>query len=290
MPTPAYLSIDGHRYWVDRLSPWLIHFSGHFGIRWYGLAYLTGFLLAAWILSRWSRQERLPIPQDEVFPFIFYAALGVMIGGRLGYCFLYNALQVIHHPLVIFEVWQGGMASHGGIAGMVIAVCIYARQQHVRALPLVDAAAATGPLGIMLGRMANFINGELWGRPTHVPWAVIYPNAPLVDGHQVPRHPSQLYAAAIEGVLVFLVGQWVYRRSSRPGSTTAAVCAAYGIGRFMDEFWREPDLGQPVFWGWMSKGQLFSIPMIVGGIAALVWFAVQASPARPETEHQTDPA
>lgn len=165
MSLPVYLSIDGHRYWVDRLNPWLVHFGDHFGIRWYGLAYLAGFVLPAWIFSRWSREGRLPIPQEEVLPFILYVALGVMIGGRLGYCILYNAHDCFHHPLVIFEVWQGGMASHGGIAGMVIAVCIYARRQHVRALPLVDAAAATGPLGIMLGRCANFVNGELWAVP-----------------------------------------------------------------------------------------------------------------------------
>jgi phosphatidylglycerol---prolipoprotein diacylglyceryl transferase len=290
MSIPACLALAAHRYWVDRLNPWLVHFGGHFGIRWYGLAYLAGFLLATWIFSRWSREGRLPIPQDEVFPFILYVALGVMIGGRLGYCILYNAHDCFHHPLEIFRVWQGGMASHGGIAGMAISVCLYARRHHVRALPLVDAAAATGPLGIMLGRCANFVNGELWGRPTHVPWAVIFPDAPLVDAHPVPRHPSQLYAAGIEGILVFLVGQWVYRRSSRPGLTTAAVCATYGIGRFIDEFWREPDLGQPVFWGWMSKGQLFSVPMIVGGIAALIWFAVEARSARREAERQTDPA
>ena len=177
--------------------------------------------------------------------------------------------------MVIFEVWQGGMASHGGIAGMVIAVWICAHQSMYCASAL-DAAAAIGPLGIMLGRMANFVNGELWGRPTYVPWAVIFPDAPPVDGHQVPRHPSQLYAAGIEGILVFLVGRWMFRRSSRPGVTTATVCAAYSIGRFIDESWREPDLGQPVYWGWMSKGQFFSIPMIVGGMAGLVWFAVQA--------------
>jgi phosphatidylglycerol:prolipoprotein diacylglycerol transferase len=289
MLSPEFVSIAGHHYWVDRLNPWLWHIYGHFGIRWYGLAYLGGFLLAAWIFSRWARSGRLSIPPEEVVPFILYLAFGVVIGGRLGYCILYNASYCFHHPLEIFEVWHGGMASHGGIAGMVIAACLYAREQHLRALPLVDAAAATGPIGIFLGRCANFVNGELWGRPTHVPWAVIFPDAPLVDGHQVPRHPSQLYAAGIEGILCFVVGQWVYRRTSRPGLTTAVVCATYGIGRFIDEFWREPDLGQPVFWGWMSKGQLYSIPMIVGGVAWLLWFAFHPAPT-PAEEKEVAPA
>ncbi len=289
MSRPAYLSFHGHCYWVDRLHPWLIHFGGHFGIRWYGLAYMAGFLLAAWILSRWARQQKLPIPQEEVLPFILYTAVGVIIGGRLGYCFLYNSYQVFHHPLVIFEVWDGGMASHGGILGMAVAVWIYARQQRVSAIRLLDAAAATGPLGIMLGRLANFVNGELWGRPSTLPWAVIFPSAPLVDGRQVPRHPSQLYAAGIEGVLVFLVGQWVYRRTSRPGLTSAAVSTTYGVGRFIDEFWRQPDLGQPVYWDWMSKGQLFSIPMIVGGAACLLWFAAQARWVPSKVAMQTSP-
>lgn len=251
MPMPENLAAGGH-YWIDQLNPWVIRFGGGWGIRWYGVAYLAGFLFAGWILLRWARRERLPIPPEEVFNFILYAAGGVMIGGRLGYCILYNGPYVFHHPLEIFEVWHGGMASHGGIIGLILALWLFARHQHVSLLPLLDAAAATGPLGIVFGRIANFLNGELWGRPTTVPWAVIFPRAPLVNGLEVPRHPSQLYAAGIEGLLVFIVARWVYIRASRPGLTTAAVCVAYGIGRFIDEFWRQPDLGQPVYWGWMS--------------------------------------
>lgn len=258
-------------YWVDDLDPWIVHFSGNFGIRWYGLAYAAGILFAAWLFSRWARQGRLPVPVDQVAALIAYAAFGVLVGGRLGYCIFYNAQEVARHPLEIFAVWHGGMASHGGILGLVLALWLFARRHRIDPWQLLDAAAAVGPLGIAFGRIANFINGELWGRPATVPWAVIFPQAPLIQGVNVPRHPSQLYACLIEGLLVFLIAQWVYARTTRPGLTTAAVCIAYGVGRFIDEFWREPDFGQPVYWGWMSKGQLLTIPMIVIGIFLAVW-------------------
>jgi len=283
MATSVNSLTPAHHYWVDRLNPWLVHFGNGFGVRWYGLAYLAGFLLAGWILARWARRGKLPIAETEVATFILYVALGVMIGGRLGYCLLYNLHEVAHRPLEILEVWHGGMASHGGMAGLIVAVWFFARRRGLNTLSLLDAAAATGPLGIALGRIANFVNGELWGRPTRVPWAVVFPDAPLVDGHQVPRHPSQLYAAGIEGMLVFLVGLAVYGKSTRPGLTTATVLTVYGAGRFIDEFWRQPDLGQPVYWGWMSKGQLLTIPVIVAGLSWLLWYRVHAVGVRKKT-------
>jgi len=276
MTTAPNSLTPANHYWVDRLNPWLVHFGNGFGVRWYGLAYLAGFLLAGWILARWARRGKLPIAETEVATFILYVALGVMIGGRLGYCLLYNLQEVAHRPLEVLEVWHGGMASHGGMAGLIVAIWFFARRRRLNTLSLLDAAAATGPIGIALGRIANFVNGELWGRPTRVPWAVVFPDAPLVDGHQVPRHPSQLYAAGIEGMLVFVVGLAVYGKSSRPGLTTATVLTVYGAGRFIDEFWRQPDLGQPVYWGWMSKGQLLTIPVIVAGLSWLLWYKVRA--------------
>ena len=160
--------IPAHHYWVDRLNPWIVHFGNGFGVRWYGLAYLARFLLAGWILARWARRGKLPIPETEVASFILYAALGVMIGGRLGYCLLYNLHEVAYRPLEILELWHGGMASHGGMAGLIVAVWLFARRRGLKTLLLLDAAAATGPLGIALGRIANFVNGELWGRPTRI--------------------------------------------------------------------------------------------------------------------------
>lgn len=267
----AAVLFAGRHYWVDRLNPWVVHFTGNFGIRWYGVAYLAGILFAYLVFLKWAKQGRLPIPVDEVPELILYAAAGVIIGGRLGYCVLYNLRDVLHHPLEIVAVWHGGMASHGGILGMILAIWIFARKRKLDPWIFLDAAAVTGPIGIALGRIANFINGELWGRPAYVPWAVIFPNAPLVGGINVPRHPSQLYAAGIEGLLVFAVALWVFRHQRRTGMTTAAVCMTYGIGRFVDEFWRQPDLGQPVFWGWMSKGQFYTIPMFLAGVALALW-------------------
>ena len=271
-------------YWVDRLDPWVIHFSGNFGIRWYGVSYAAGILFAAWVFLRWARQGRLPVSVEQIPALITYATTGVLVGGRLGYCLFYNLREVTHHPLEVFAVWQGGMASHGGIFGLVVAIWLFAYRHHVAPLRLLDAAAAVGPLGIAFGRIANFINGELWGRPATVPWAVIFPQAPLINGINMPRHPSQLYASAIEGLLVFCIAQWVYARSRIPGLTIAAVCIAYGVGRFIDEFWREPDLGQPIYWGWMSKGQLLTIPMIVIGIVLAIRSASTARYPRGKGE------
>ena len=251
-----------HHYWVDRIDPWIIHFSGDFGIRWYGVSYATGILFASWFFLRWARQGRLPVSIEQVPALLTYAATGLLVGGRLGYCLFYNLPEVAHHPFEVFAIWHGGMASHGGILGLVLALWLFAFRHDIAVLHLLDAAAAAAPLGIAFGRIANFVNGELWGRPATVPWAVIFPQAPLINGINVPRHPSQLYACAIEGLLVFCIAQWVYAKSHIYGTTTAAACVSYGIGRVIDEFWRQPDLGQPVYWGWMSKGQLLTIASI----------------------------
>ena len=212
-----------HLDWIDRLNPRVVRLDTGFGMRWYGLAYLAGFLLTGWILLRWARKGRLSIKEGQVPTFVLYSALGVMIGGRLGYCLLYEAHNIFHQPLVIFALWHGGMASHGLIAGLIIVLWAFACQRGLSALPLLGAAAATLPPGI-----ANFIKGELWARPTGVPWAVNCPHAPLVNGVQVLPHPRPLYAADGEGFLVFLVIQWIYCRSSRVGLTTGVVSIAYG--------------------------------------------------------------
>ncbi len=268
-------------YWVDRLNPWLIHIYGPIGVRWYGLAYLAGLVLAAWIVRRWVGQGRLPITPADVSTLATDAAVGILVGGRLGYCLFYARDIVLRQPWYVFEIWRGGMASHGGIIGIVVAMWVFARRRGLDPLVFTDAAAATGPIGIALGRIANFVNGELWGRPTTLPWAVIFPDAPPVGGVNVPRHPSQLYAAALEGGLVFAVAQYVHARHRRPGLTTAVVCVTYGVVRFIDEFWRSPDFGQPVYFGWMTKGQALSVPMVAVGIGVGIWSLTRA----PRPDH-----
>ncbi len=277
---------QNHLYWVDTIDPWVFHLPNGMGVRWYGVAYMLGFLIAWAVWTRWARKGRLPLAVEDVASLLVYAIAGVVIGGRLGYCLFYNLDEVLRRPQEIVALWHGGMASHGGILGLIVSVYVFARKRRVDPWSLLDAAAAVGPLGIALGRIANFINGELWGRPSTVRWAVIFPDAPLVGGVNLPRHPSQLYAAGIEGLIVFAAAMWIFNRQRRSGMTTAAVCIVYGVGRFIDEFWRQPDLGQPIFWGWMSKGQLLTIPMIILGLVLAIWRAQveETSPRIPASE------
>ena len=263
--------MGGRHYWVDRIDPWFIHLYGPVGVRWYGLAYVLGIVVGAWIARRWVDAGRLPIGRADIYTLVTDAATGIVVGGRLGYCLFYARDIVLRDPLYIVEIWNGGMASHGGIVGLVVAMWLFARRRGLNPLLFTDLAVVTGPIGIAFGRIANFVNGELWGRPTMVPWAVIFPDAPPVDGVNVPRHPSQLYAAALEGGLVFAVAQWAHARYRRPGLATAAGCLTYGIVRIIDEFWRSPDVGQPVYFGWLTKGQALSLPMVLIGIGLGVW-------------------
>ncbi len=257
-------------WWVHDLNPYIVRIYGEFGIRWYGVAYLAGVVLGVWLLRRWRRAGRLPLAEKELTDFAISLFLGIMIGGRLGYCLFYALGPTLADPLFAFKVWHGGMSSHGGMIGLAAACILFARSHRLHVLVLADAVAAAAPIGVIAGRIANFINGELWGRPTEVPWAVIFPRAPLVDGQMVPRHPSQLYAAALEGVFLLAVALFVHRRHRRPGLTLAVVLCAYALLRFIDEFWRAPDPGYALYFGWMSRGQLLTIPMAVIGVWLLV--------------------
>ncbi len=267
-------------WWTHDLDPVIVQFTDKLAIRWYGLAYALGALAAWWWMRRQARAERLPFRANEVEDFVLYGAfLPMFIGGRIGYCLLYGLDRLLADPLYLFRVWEGGMASHGGIVGLVIGVALWSRRHDRSLAVLYDAVCATAPFGVFLGRVANFINGELWGRPSEVPWAVIFPEATSGPdgGVATPRHPSQLYAAALEGLLVLAVAQWVFRRSRRPGLTAGVALSTYALVRIFDEFFREPDRGYDLFFGWMSKGQLYSIPLaLLGG-----WVAMRAL-RRPE--------
>jgi phosphatidylglycerol:prolipoprotein diacylglycerol transferase len=295
-------------HWVHDLDPFLWQISGEFGLRWYGLSYLAGVAIGWWLLIRWAKAGRLPIAAAEVGDAAVALAIGMVVGGRLGYALGYDPALFTEFT-TSFPWWrllalnEGGMASHGGMLGMAAAAWWWCRKRGVPLLVLGDAVAAVGPIGIACGRLANFINGELWGRPWNGSWAVIFPQAegapPKVDlqawiaanhawlaDHGTPRHPSQLYAMGLEGLLVAAVLIPLHALHRRPGLTLGLFMTLYGIGRFTGEFFREPDHGQPgaagvpAILGFMTKGQAFTLPLIVGGLVLAVW--ALRRPSRPE--------
>jgi len=235
---------------------------GPIKVHWYGVMYLIGFV-AAWLLAIYrSKKPWHHWNKSEIGDLIFYSAMGVIIGGRLGYVFFYDLPNFISHPWMIFKVWQGGMSFHGGLIGVIIALLIYSRRYKKRFFETMDFIAPMVPIGLAAGRLGNFINGYLWGRVTTVPWGMIYPNAgPL------PRHPSEIYEFLLEGVVLFII-LWWYSVKPRPRMAVSALfLLGYGCFRFFCEFFRQPDpqLGFIAF-GWLTMGELLSIPMILLGI------------------------
>lgn len=240
---------------------------GPVAVRWYGLMYLIGFVLA-WLLGRYraSRPGSGWTPQ-QVDDLIFHAALGVILGGRVGYVLFYNFGAFLDNPLMLFRIWEGGMSFHGGVLGVFIALGIYARSLRRGFFEVTDFLMPLVPPGLFFGRIGNFINGELWGRVSDAPWAMVFRAAgPL------PRHPSQLYEAALEGIILFLL-LWFYSAKPRPVMAVSGLALLlYGIFRGVVEFFREPDahLGF-IAWDWLTMGQLLSLPMILAGLAMLGW-------------------
>ncbi len=239
---------------------------GPVSVHWYGLMYLIGFL-GAWILLAYrARKPGSGWTTAQVGDLIFYGALGVIIGGRVGYMLFYDLPSFMANPLVIFKVWQGGMSFHGGLIGVVLAIWIYGWRYKKSFVNVGDFIAPVAPLGLAAGRIGNFINGELWGKATTVPWGMVFPT-----GGPEPRHPSQLYEFGLEGVVLFVI-LWVFSRKPRPPMAVGGLfLLLYGSFRFFCEFFRQPDpqLGYLAF-GWLSMGQLLSIPMIIIGIILLL--------------------
>ncbi|WP_444937897.1 prolipoprotein diacylglyceryl transferase [Microbulbifer sp. JMSA002] len=241
---------------------------GPLNVHWYGLMYLFGFVAAWWLALRRSTRAWSPVIKSEVEDLILYCAIGVVVGGRLGYMFFYNLPQLMENPLSLFKVWEGGMSFHGGLVGVMLATVIYARKIGSTFPALIDFVAPLVPIGLGLGRLGNFIGQELWGRPTEGPWGMVFPKDPEL----LARHPSQLYQAFLEGLVLFAV-LWWFSSKPRPRLAVGGMFVLlYGIFRFLVEFVREPDghIGFDLF-GWMTRGQLLSLPMIIAGIALLVW-------------------
>ena len=239
---------------------------GPLAVRWYGLMYLLGFGLAWWLGTRRIDAGSAPIDRRQFDDLIFYAVLGVILGGRLGYVLFYKPGYYASHPLEIPAVWQGGMSFHGGMLGVIAAMWLAARKHRIDFLRLTDFIAPLCPLGLAAGRMGNFINGELWGRPTDLPWGMLFRNA-----GGVPRHPSQLYEFALEGVTLFVLLWWFSSKPRLRGEVSALFLVGYGCLRFVAEFAREPDSFLGILALGMTMGQWLCVPMIAGGIALFAW-------------------
>ncbi|MEJ2718955.1 MAG: prolipoprotein diacylglyceryl transferase [Deltaproteobacteria bacterium] len=253
----------GHAYpFIDPVL-WRI---GPLELRWYGLMYLLGFIAGYFVIRSELRRKGGPIPVESADDLLFYLILGLLIGARLGYALIYNFPVYAHAPWEILAIWHGGMSFHGGLAGMVIGGWIFARRRGVSFLELADIGALAAPIGLMLGRIGNFINGELYGRVTTLPWGIVFPL-----GGSLPRHPSQLYEALFEGPVLFAILWWLRLRVRQPGEVLVSFLIGYGIFRFTIEFFREPDPQIGFIMKWFTMGQILCTCMIVAGLGLLIY-------------------
>mgnify|MGYP001429574294 FL=1 len=257
---------------LPEFNTFAVQFGG-FGIRWYAVAYLVGLLAGWYLLRREANHKQSPLQPQTLDILLNYVLFGVIIGGRLGYILFYNSAYYLAHPLAVLRIWEGGMAFHGALLGVAIAVLIMAKRHHVPFFVLTDRIALVVPIGLFFGRLSNFINGELYGRVTALPWAMVFPNS---DGQ--PRHPSQLYEAGLEGLLLGGIMFILWRRGwlRQDGRITGVLLAGYGVARSMIEFVREPDAQIGLLLDSVSMGQLLSVPMIIFGV-----YLIMRRPALP---------
>jgi len=243
----------------------IIFSIGPVALRWYGMMYLIGFLAAMFIANKAADKSQGAWTREQVSDLLFYSFLGVILGGRIGYVFFYQWDYFLADPLYLFQIWQGGMSFHGGLIGVIIAIYIFAQKTDKSFLTVGDFVAPLVPIGLGMGRLGNFINAELWGRQTDVPWAMVFPT----DALQLPRHPSQLYEFFLEGVVLFAILYFVSRKPRSLGLASGTFLIGYGVFRTIIEFFREPDAHLGLYFSFISKGQILSIPMILGGFLVI---------------------
>jgi len=266
------------------LSPVAFHI-GPLPIRWYGLAYMAGIVFGWWYLTKLIDQPGAPMARRHADDFVFYATLGIILGGRIGYILFYGESQhpgepsLWATPLNWFRLWDGGMSFHGGALGVVLAIWWLTKRNNLSMMRFLDYVSCVAPIGLFTGRLANFVNGELWGRPTDLPWGIVFPNTVGAGLPDPARHPSQLYEAGLEGIILFLILSLLFWRTDaryKPGLLLGVFLVGYGCSRFFVEFFREPDVQLGILpWG-LSMGQTLSAPMIIVGI----WFIMTAKKRR----------
>jgi len=268
------------------IDPVLIRF-GPISVHWYGVGYVVGILFAWWYAKRLVSKPHLwagntpPMTTEDLDDFVVWAAVGVVLGGRLGYVLFYDLPRYLESPLEIFAVWRGGMSFHGGMLGTITAMVLFSWLRGINTWSMLDTIAAPTPVGLGLVRLANFVNSELWGRPTDIPWGIVFPN-----GGPEPRHPSQLYEAAIEGLVLFLVLRFLTHRRLKlktPRFVGGAFVCGYGLARIFVEFFRVPDsqIGYLAD-GWLTMGMILSTPMVAAGLWAMLTAREPSVPARQE--------
>lgn len=253
----------------------IIFSIGPIALRWYGFMYLIGFILAMVLANKAADKSKGLWTRDQVSDLLFYGFLGVILGGRIGYVLFYNFDYFLSDPLYLFKIWTGGMSFHGGLLGVITAVFFFARKQKKSFLQVGDFVAPLVPLGLGTGRIGNFINAELWGRETDVPWAMVFPT----DSLQLLRHPSQLYEFFLEGVVLFCIIYFICRKPKPAGVASGLILSGYGTFRIIVEFFREPDAHLGFIFAFVSMGQILSIPMVLGGVGLIVWAMKQPDTA-----------
>jgi phosphatidylglycerol---prolipoprotein diacylglyceryl transferase len=263
------------------IDPVFLHL-GPVQLRWYGLMYMISFIAGYFMLKRLAKRKKLAVSTDDLYDLLFFLILGVMIGGRLGYVLFYDFGSYIQRPIEILYIWQGGMSFHGGFVGVILAVLLLCKRRGWNFWEISDLVCAVAPIGLGLVRLGNFINGELYGRPTTLPWGMIFP-----AGGDVVRHPSQIYEALLEGLILFLIVQWLYRKNLYPGTVTWALIGFYGVFRFLVEFVREPDAHIQFDLGPFTRGQLLTFPMLVIGLAMMVIFSRRNPPEKSYRSHKS---